>query len=82
MNARALGIIILMAGFFAAGIAGVASPDAWQPYAVGAVVGVAGMSGGRRLLSDGKMSFGLFAVLVTYGLCVGALVGIVSALAP
>lgn len=82
MNARASGIIILLAGFLAAGIAGVAFPDAWRPIAVGAIVGIAGLSGGRGLLSDGAISFRLFAVLVVYGLCVGGLVGIVSALAP
>ena len=82
MNARALGIIILLAGLLAAGIAGVASPEGWRPIAVGAIVGVAGVSGGRRLLSDGAFSLRLFAVLVVYGLCVGGLSGIVSALAP
>ena len=82
MNARAFGIIILLAGILVAGIAAVAVPAEWRPVAVGLIVGVAGVSGGRRILSGGKAGFRLLALLVVYGLCVGGLVGIVSALAP
>ena len=38
MNARALGIIILLAGILVAGIAAVAVPAEWRPVAVGLIV--------------------------------------------
>ncbi len=82
MNARALGIIILLAGVLAAGIAAVAFPAEWRPVAVGIVIGVAGVAGGRRILSEAGVSIRLLGLMLVYGLCVGGLVGMVGASAP
>lgn len=82
MNARALGIIILLAGVLVAGVAAVVVPETFRPAAVGLVIGVAGVAGGRRILSDRRFGWFHLALMAGYGLCVGAVAGAVAQASP